>query len=333
MLKGTHHIVFILAWSLCSPAWAGLKKRKKQPKSDEIETPARIAPADEQSILSPEETENLSSSEPGEDVADPDANVAGSETEPDTEEVSEPATDTVEPTDSLEETAPTPPPATEAVPEDEGTNSAPEPTAPPSSADSEQIDSTTTDQEGSEELEEQETVEAADDLDAVEPSEKKSFMSGFVERKDKIVQKMRGLRKKATKDDASTTTAEASKSDEEASPQQSTYTPDPSRVPTGPIYARSPHGVAYAISQLMPDFETCLEKEQRTDSSSARLRINFEVLKDGLVGPISIVGSAGGQIEQCLVEAVSPLNFKKGNIEMPVEIPMQLRVSTEERPF
>jgi len=331
MLKGTHHIVLILAWSLCSPAWAGLKKRKKQPKSDEIATPARISPTDEETILAPEEAAEPSSPGLEEDATGADVNAAGSETEPDTDEAAEPTTDSVEPTESLEETTPTPPPATETAPA-EVSNSAPEPTEPPTSSDSTQTDSVPTDQEKPEEVEAEELVETSDDMDASEPSEKTSFMSGFVERKDKIVQKMRGLRKKKTTDDA-TATAASSQADDQTAPQQSTYTPDPERVPTGPIYARSPHGVAYAISQLMPDFEACLEKEQRTDSSSARLRINFEVLKDGLVGPISIVGSAGGQIEQCLVEAVSPLNFKKGNIEMPVEIPMQLRVSTEERPF
>ena len=56
------------------------------------------------------------------------------------------------------------------------------------------------------------------------------------------------------------------------------------------------------------------------------MRLSFQIEKNGSISEIATEGSAGIRLDGCFTDALASLWFERGRIELPVEIPLKLRV-------
>lgn len=93
-------------------------------------------------------------------------------------------------------------------------------------------------------------------------------------------------------------------------------------------YPRDPQGIAVAIQELQPVFQTCIDHIPVEGNPGTLLtRIHFSIAQEGYVQGLQVILSAANPaLQDCLANPLKELRFATGAQSQPVELPFRLKI-------
>ena len=93
-------------------------------------------------------------------------------------------------------------------------------------------------------------------------------------------------------------------------------------------YPRDPQGIAVAIQELQPVFQTCIDHIPVEGNPGTLLtRMHFSIAPEGYVQGLQIIlAAANPALQDCLSSPLKELRFASGAQSQPVEIPFRLKI-------